>query len=190
MLEAVCGFVSSEEYDSLEIQCMNINLSMLQMEKPGFADEMLETIRKYRVTPSKICIELTETVFNKNEGVAYDNLSILSMAGVLLALDDYGSGYSNLHTIALMPFTVIKLDRSLIQSKDDRKLDTIVESTMAMLKKLDLVVVAEGVETKQQLDRFIGLGVDYVQGYYFAKPQPAEDYLGFMRSQTESGEDG
>ena len=190
VLEAVCAFVSSEEYESLGIQCMNINLSMLQMEKPGFADEMLETIRRYRVSPSKICIELTETVFNKNEGVAYDNLSILSMAGILLALDDYGSGYSNLHRIALMPFTVIKLDRSLIQSKDDRKLDTIVESTMAMLKKLDLVVVAEGVETKQQLDRFIGLGVDYVQGYYFAKPRPAEDYLGFMRSQTESGADG
>ena len=98
-------------------------------------------------------------------------------------MDDFGNGQSNLDYMIDMPVSIMKLDMNMTQSYfTDLKARFVVHATIQLAHELDLFVVAEGVETKEQLDEMIALGVDYIQGFYFSKPLPAKEYLKFLHT--------
>ena len=182
VLERVCDFIHSDTFRELGLQFVNVNFSMQQISEPNVADRVLSFIEQRRVPPERLCAEITESVVTGNEKIVSENMEKLSAAGIRFALDDYGSGYSNLYRIVTLPFSQIKLDRTLIQSRDDPRSNAVLESTMIMLHRLKLDTVAEGVETAEQLRRFRALGASHVQGFYFSKPLPPAELAEFIRA--------
>lgn len=170
-VESVCKFLSSIESKHLELRWVNINLSAIDCAQENLAARLLEIIRSSGVEPETISAEVTETAFISLPESMLSNLSNLSQAGVTIMLDDYGSGYSNLNRLSSMPLDVVKLDKSLVDNVCTSEPARIVmENTVSMMKRLNKKVLVEGVETKEQADYLIGLGVDYIQGYYYARP--------------------
>ena len=110
-----------------------------------------------------------------------ENMNKLIDYGVTFSLDDFGNGQSNLNYIVDMPVQIVKFDRDMIQSYfKNEKAKLVLNATMRMVHDMGLKVVSEGVETKEQLDMLVELGIDYIQGYYFSKPLPADEFMAFM----------
>lgn len=105
----------------------------------------------------------------------------LSKVGVGFSLDDFGSGYSNLTRVLSLPFNLIKIDKSLVDAMDDEDTHVILEQSIAMVKEIGKQVLVEGVETQEQADKLSAMGVDYIQGFLYAKPMPEEEFLAFLR---------
>jgi EAL domain-containing protein (putative c-di-GMP-specific phosphodiesterase class I) len=111
----------------------------------------------------------------------------LTKAGIEISLDDYGSGYSNMNYLLSLPFKMVKIDKYIIWAANkDVRSRTALEYTIKMIKALDMSVLAEGVETKEQADWLIELGCDFLQGYYFAKPMPKNDFLRVMQENVSN----
>lgn len=144
-------------------------------------DEWLLMIDMYGLSPSDICFELTESALapdKRNSEVLFNNLRA---AGATIALDDFGTGYSSLAYIRRIPLDYIKIDRSFITDMSENPDDKILVSTIiAMTKSLGKKVVAEGVETIEQVEQLQQLGCDYIQGFYYSKPIAASDIPAFI----------
>lgn len=181
ILRKVCQFIKSTTFEALGLEFIEINLSTYQCTADRFSSHVLVIIDSFGIDHSKINLEITETAITKAANLVKRNVMHLDNDGIRFSLDDFGKGYSNLHRIAEFPFRIIKLDRSLIYRNDEAKMSVIVESMIRMAKSLDLKIVAEGIENKQSLDKFIELGCDYIQGYYFTKPLNEKDFIAFIQ---------
>ena len=115
------------------------------------------------------------------QDIVEENILKLSEEGIYFSLDDYGTGYSNISRIMSLPFHIIKLDKSLSDKVGEKKMNILLKNTIRMLKEIGMEIVVEGVETKETLQQFIKMECDYIQGYYFSKPLPEEDFLEFIR---------
>ena len=116
--------------------------------------------------------------------VALDILGRLSLKRFKLSIDDFGTGYSSLEKLQHIPFTELKIDRAFVRgASDDASARAILESSVLLARRLDMKVVAEGVETRQDLDLVKAVGCDYVQGYYFAKPMPGDELCDWLATQ-------
>ena len=129
-------------------------------------------------------IEITESGIMQNPEQAVANLNAIRDMGIGIAIDDFGTGYSSLSYLKRFPIDILKIDRSFIRDiildQDDA---TIVKTILAMAQALNLRVIAEGVETKEQYDLLAELGCAEGQGYLFARPMPCEDLISFFRNQ-------
>ena len=185
-LATVCSFLHEKNPQKLGLSWININLSAVDCAQEDLSARMLEIIQQYSIAPGMISAEITETAFTSMPDSVLANLSELSRAGVTIMLDDYGTGYSNLNRLCSMPLDVVKLDKSLVDHVCTSEPARIVmENTVSMMKRLNKKVLVEGVETKEQADYLIGLGVDYIQGYYYARPMDAAHLEELLRSQLE-----
>ena len=111
------------------------------------------------------------------------NMQNLVEKGISFSLDDYGSGYSNINYIINLPFHLIKMDKNIVWSAfDNERAGTVLESSVSMIQRLDLKIVAEGVETEEQKDALTRMGCEYLQGYYFSKPLPEKDFLEYLNN--------
>ena len=161
-----CGF---------EFRHVSINISPIQLWQPRFDRLISKMLVKHGLPPHCLCLEVTESVFvNREVGRVMDVLTRLSQLGVTLSLDDFGTGYSSLGYLQEMPFRQLKIDRSFIRgAQDDPNRAKLLAGMVALARGLDLQVIAEGVETEEELDLVRALGCDAVQGFYFAEPVPA-----------------
>ena len=185
-VETVCRFLRTAELEKLGLGWMNINLSAVDCAQENLAERMLDIIHSYQIEPGMISAEITETAFTSMPDSVLTNLTELSQAGVTIMLDDYGTGYSNLNRLCSMPLDVVKLDKSLVDHVCTSESARIVmENTVSMMKRLNKKVLVEGVETKEQSDYLISLGVDYIQGYYYARPMDAAHLEALFQSQLE-----
>lgn len=185
-VEEVCRFLHSADLKGLDLRWVNINLSAIDCAQADLAVRMLEIIRSSGVEPGMISVEVTETAFAAMPDSVVSNLSDLSGAGLTIMLDDYGVGYSNLNRLSSLPLDVVKLDKSLVDDVCTSEPARIVmENTISMMKRLNKRVLVEGVETKEQADYLIAQGVDYIQGYYFARPMDEIHLEALFRSQLE-----
>ena len=185
-VETVCRFLRTAELEKLGLHWMNINLSVVDCAQENLSSRMLDIIHSYQVEPGMISAEITETAFTSMPDSVLANLTELSRAGVTIMLDDYGTGYSNLNRLCSMPLDVVKLDKSLVDHVCTSEAARIVmENTVSMMKRLNKKVLVEGVETKEQSDYLISLGVDYFQGYYYARPMDAVHLQELFQSQLE-----
>jgi len=141
-------------------------------------EQVRATLQKYALAAEDIEIEITESVAMADPEQAIQRLRGLRDLGVQIAIDDFGIGYSSLSYLKRLPIQVLKIDRAFVSDIETDPNDAaICSATIAMAKSLGLRVVAEGVETAAQRDFLADLGCDYLQGYLFGRPVPAEDWL-------------
>ncbi len=157
---------------------INMNVSAMQILSRTFDSFLRKLIADSEIRPDSINIEITESILIEDYTAAINFVRELKSIGVKVYLDDFGTGFSSLSYLHQFPFDVIKLDKSFINAMDggDRKL-AIVESIAAMANNLDMQIVAEGVETKQQLSQLNQFDYQFGQGYYFSKPLPLTDFM-------------
>lgn len=162
---------------------VSINLSPIQFSRDSLIIYLLEICKRFSIHPQYIEFELTESSMLADLESAIDVSNQLQAAGFSVALDDFGTGYSSLSYIQNLPVNVIKLDYSFVKKipKDVRS-SYVVEHIISLAHRLELEIVAEGVEYKEQLDYLGKLNVDYIQGFYFFKPMPIKDIFNLATS--------
>lgn len=182
VFEKTCAFIGENHLkERYGIHYVEVNLSVKQCEKKELAADFINIMRKYEVTPSSINLEITESAPIQTRNIFQRNIQRLLDYGVAFSLDDFGSGESNLNYIVEMPVSIVKFDRGMSQAYfADQKAKFVMEAAMSMIHDLKLEIVSEGVETKEQMEIISGLGIDYIQGYYFSKPLPADMFLKFI----------
>ena len=162
----------------LDLPPVAVNISGVQLKSPGFVDTLLATLDAFEVAAEEIEIELTETGLVESWTTARQSLARLRSAGIKAALDDFGVGYSSLAHLRDLPMHRLKIDRSFtVECMRDARTLAIVKSVIEMAHNLGLTVTAEGIESAEQQAWMHHLGCDSAQGYYFARPMPAEEFL-------------
>ena len=160
-----------------------VNLSPRQFRDPELVTQVKESVAHFDISLESLELEITEGVLMSGHNYIDEALKALSKLGISIAMDDFGTGYSSLSYLRNYPFNVLKIDRSFVNDitvdSSDREL---INAAIAMAHGLNLKVVAEGVETKEQLDVLKTMGCDYAQGYLFGKPMPASDMTAMVKS--------
>ena len=186
VFELTCRFFREERMVERGIDYFEVNLSVAQCENARLHEVYQRIMDKENISPDAINLEITESSALKNRNILLDNMNALGNLGCSFALDDFGTGESNLNYILDMPVQLIKFDRSMVQDYFvNERAKVVMRSTVAMIKEIGLKIVAEGVETKEQLDAMKELGVDYIQGYYFSKPLPRKEFLKFLEKNNQ-----
>lgn len=182
VFEEVCKFISSDAFMTLNVDYIEVNLSVVQCMDPHLSDKILYTMEKYGVMPSQINLEITETATEYSQAIIDRNIEKLEQAGLSFSLDDFGTGYSNMSRIASLPLHIVKIDKSLAYTNGNKELMTLLRNSVDMINKMNYKIVVEGVETEEMLDLFKALECDYIQGYYFSKPLPKDEFVNFITS--------
>ena len=185
VLEEACRLLAETEVRALGIRYIECNLSVVDCIQSDLADRVLDTLRRYHISPEEINLEVTETA---EEGVSYtmsENIRKLSREGVTFSLDDFGTGYSNLMRMTQMPLTIIKLDRSVVQPAFENDYSyKILLGMIRLVRTLHKRIVAEGIETEEQAVKLARLSVDHIQGFYYARPLSKDNFLRFLRDKN------
>nr|WP_067294532.1 GGDEF domain-containing response regulator [Marinobacterium profundum] len=160
----------------IETPRVAVNFSAFQFRQRNLVDIVKDTINEYQLEPSFLEVEITETALMQDPEMALRILAKLSNLGISISLDDFGTGYSSLSYLKRFPVDILKIDRAFIHDIDtDEDNAAITRAIIAMSERLHIKVVAEGVETRQQLDFLRNEGCDLVQGYYFHRPVPGKE---------------
>ncbi|MEG2893246.1 MAG: GGDEF domain-containing protein [Clostridium sp.] len=156
---------------------LSVNLSRVHIHNSKFITDYLSIMEEYSISPSLIEIEFTESVAVYSVDILLDTMNKLKDIGFVIAMDDFGSGYSSLNILKDMPVDVLKLDREFLSDNFNTKRgQTILESIVSMAKKLNMKIVSEGIETSAQAKYMSDIGCDLAQGYYFSKPITINDF--------------
>jgi EAL domain-containing protein (putative c-di-GMP-specific phosphodiesterase class I) len=168
-----------------------VNISAHQILNPGFGEVVARIVADTGMEPSRLHLEVTESLALGDTAYVHGVLRDLKALGVRLSLDDFGTGYSSLTYLKRFPFDSIKIDRSLITDISDGEpaASAIVDSVIRLGRALNLTVVAEGVETAQELARVGELGCDLVQGYHLSRPLPPDDFERQLLQRVRNGQD-
>lgn len=159
------------------------NLSPLSLADPGLSDWLSDLAAEYAIPPEEITLEVTENALLGELACAIRTLARLRLKGFSIAIDDYGTGFANAQQLSRVPATELKIDRSLVHQLATREQQrTILASTVDLAKQLKLVTVAEGVETIEDFQVLVDIGVDQVQGFYFSKPLFPDDLLAWIKT--------
>ena len=186
VLEEVCRFIGSEDYRRLGLHYIEVNLSVVQCMEENFVQEVMETFDRFHISVRDVNMEITETAMSDEMNTMDRNINELFSEGICFSLDDFGTGYSNMHRIASLPLSIIKIDKTMVDDAEELTMQIVIENTVKMIKSLGMKIVVEGVETEQQLNQFIALRCDYIQGYYFSRPLPKDEFVAFCLSNAVS----
>lgn len=169
------------------IDSVSLNISPLDLAADLFAERLILQITKHGVQPDQVWIEVTETERLTRIAIARENLEALNKAGIRIALDDYGVGYSNIQRLAELPIQRLKIDKSIVGNiEENSKYAGVFRSSVQLARALGAEVVAEGVETEGQLTKVERLGCQLIQGYLFYKPMPLEACLDALNERLSS----
>ena len=178
----VCDFYNEGKIESYGVQNIDVNLSAVQCDNLELAEKFATIAKEKGIVPNMVSFEITETAFSSVKANMLNNMNNLINSGFEFALDDFGKGASNLMYAIEMPVKVIKLDMELTQLfMKDEKAKAVVNAIIKMAHDMNLKVVAEGVETKEQVEIITNAGIDYIQGFYFSKPLPKSEYIEFLK---------
>lgn len=177
VFEVVCADIRKWLDEGRKVLPIAVNVSRLHLLDTDFVSEYGALISKYRVPPELLELELTENMPMASEDFLVEVFNNIARLGVSLAIDDFGSGYSSLNILHTMPFDTLKIDQMFFQNKTGSERGRrIIETVVLMAQKLGITVVAEGVETKEQVAFLKAIGCNMVQGFYFAKPMPSYEF--------------
>lgn len=158
---------------------ISVNLSRAHFTRTNLVEHICEVVDKYNLPHHLIELEVTESAFFEDKVTLLSTIKGLREAGFEISMDDFGSGYSSLNSLKEMPLDTLKLDAEFFRDKEfEGKGKIIVGDTIALAKKLDMKIVAEGIETREQVDFLATVDCDLIQGYYFDKPMPVEEFEG------------
>lgn len=178
VLEQVCGLLATGVPQKQGVGHINVNLSVLECMKEGFADHIIEIVEGYGIKKHHISFEITESVAATDYRHLEEVIEKLKSAGFMFYIDDFGTGYSNISALFSLGADVIKIDKSVLWGAQTDPLGMVLlEGTMRMVKEMHKKTLAEGVETEEQIALLKRLGCDYLQGYYFSKPVSRSEFL-------------
>lgn len=180
VLNEVCKFIASDDFKKTKLEYIEVNLSATQCMRDDLADELSNLLIKYDVKPEQINLEITETASALSQRTMMENINSLHQSGISFSLDDFGTGYSNIGRIASLPLKIVKLDKSFVNECSSGTKSVILAHTIEMLRDLNMEIVVEGIETAEMLEKFVRLGCHHIQGYYFSKPIPRDDFISFV----------
>ena len=170
-----------------ELKQVSVNLTARQLLQPGITRRLLALLAEHGVEPRQIKLEITERTVTENGALVASVMQEMRDCGFEFMMDDFGTGYSNLSSTVSMPFAYIKLDKSLIDGIcEDRDSGLMVSTLIPFFHKVGEKVVAEGIETEEQAEAAVAFGADRLQGYYFAKPMPADELRAWYESSLPS----
>ena len=184
VFDKVCAFIDKNQLRERHgIKYVEVNLSVRQCEDPKLAETCIGIMKKYALDPSCINLEITESASIQTKNNLLKNMQKLMDYGVKFSLDDFGNGESNLNYIIEMPVAIVKFDRDMSQAYfANQKAKFVMEAAMHMIHEMELEIVSEGVETKEQMEAIVSLGIEYIQGYYFSKPLSGQEFLQFIQA--------
>lgn len=187
VLEQACRLLRRWQQEGRKTFPISINFSRITLMEEEILPSLLELVHTYQISPSLIQIEITETIEEKDRDVLLTLSYQLRQAGFTIALDDFGTKYTNLSILTYMDFDVLKLDRSLIQTLCFRASNqTIIKHVIQMCKELPVEVIAEGIENEEQAALLTSMGCPSAQGYLFGAPMPISEFESrFMPAETD-----
>ncbi|RGY96852.1 EAL domain-containing protein [Clostridium sp. AM58-1XD] len=157
---------------------ISVNISRLEFYDPDFVSNLIALVEKYQVDPGLLRLEITESAYTDNPQQLLEEIEVLRKYGFKILMDDFGSGYSSLNMLKEAPVDIMKLDMTFLRGGDCYGREKrILESIIHMAKDIGLETVAEGIETGEQAGFLKNISCEYGQGYYFARPMPAKDFL-------------
>ncbi|MDH5784481.1 MAG: bifunctional diguanylate cyclase/phosphodiesterase [Chromatiales bacterium] len=190
LIEEACRQCKRWHNDGQSNLRVAVNVSLKQLQFPGFLQSVVDAIEISGIEPRYLELELTESMLADDTEVILDVMKNLKKMGVLLSIDDFGTGYSSLSYLMHYPFDYIKIDRSFIRDMmHNRDHAILTNAIIAMAKSLNLGVVAEGVETQQQLHRVREMGCDEVQGFYFSQAVEPRKFMYVVSGINEAAAD-
>lgn len=182
VFEKVCEFLKNSNAVELGIHYVEINLSVVQCEMSDLADRLISIIKRYEISPKLINLEITETASVTARATLLRNMHKLIDYGFEFSLDDFGKGESNLMYVVEMPVSLIKLDYDMTKAFfTTEKAQHVVRAVVGMAHGMNLKLVAEGIETEEEIKGMYEENIDYIQGYYYSRPLPMHQFLEFLQ---------
>ena len=186
VLDEVCDMISSSDATQNGLDYVEVNLSVVDCIQANLADNIIKTIERHGVKPDQLNFEITETFEEGITSAMDENIESLISYGIPFSMDDFGTGYSNIARISTLPVEIFKLDKSIVQSAFESETSYMVMLNLVkIIKNLGKEIVAEGVETKEQAEQIIKLGCDHIQGFYYARPMPKDQFLEFLKENNK-----
>lgn len=185
VFEKVCQMIRDYNPAKYGIEYIEVNLSVVQCMQENLAKILIDIMNEYGISPSFINLEITETAAIKSEKIFIRNMDELIAAGSSFTIDDYGSGYSNMNYVIGLPISIVKIDKYFVWSYfKSEKAKIAFEFAVSMLHSMNLKIVAEGIEEKDQAEKMYELGVDDIQGYYYSKPVDTYKFIEIISRQA------
>lgn len=176
LLDRVLAQIAAWAETGLDVP-VSVNITVGFLEELAVTENVTAMAAKHRVHPSRLVLELTESMATADLGAVVGNLVRLRMRGFGLSIDDFGTGYASMQQLSRIPFTELKIDRSFVGGAAERpQVSAILESSVLLGKRLGLTTIAEGVETAEELELVRNLGCDVAQGFYFSRALEAEAF--------------
>lgn len=185
VLEEVCKIIKKQENEGLDVVPIAINLSRVELYQKDLVDFIEEMLKKYKINPDLIEIEVTETTALKDLKFINKKLSDIKSLGIKIAMDDFGTGNSNLSGLKDICIDVLKLDKSLLNDiEKDVKTQVMVKSILNLSKDLELITICEGVENTSQIEILKNINAEVVQGYVYSKPLEEENFNRLIKDRS------
>lgn len=189
VLEKVCAFIEEYHPEDYGIKSIHVNLSVVQCMQENIGIRLLNIIDKYKIPHGLIDFEITESTADNSSENLDKIMDDFNKKGIDFSLDDYGTGYSNQSNLMRYPYSIVKIDKSLVWACDSNpKAFISLKHTIAMIKDLDMKVLAEGVETQHHIDFLEQIGCDFLQGYYYSRPLPVSELMDVIKETKIKGE--
>lgn len=181
VFDKVCHFFVENNLTARGMKYIEVNLSMVQCVQKDLAETYINIMKKSHICAANINLEITESATMEEKQMLLQNMKTLREYGVSFSLDDFGTGQSNLNYIMEMPVQIVKFDKGMTDAyfENDRA-KYIMDTTIQMIQGMELEIVSEGVETKEEYDTLLKKGIRHIQGYYFSRPLPGETFLQFL----------
>ena len=184
--EHVCAMLRQWQDKGMPLLPVSVNVSRADIYRLDLVETLRRLVQEYGVDPAYLHLEITESAYAENTGQIVSTVSQLRQLGFPIEMDDFGSGYSSLNILGQMKLDILKLDMKFVRNEITKPADqSILGDVIAMAHRMKLQVVAEGVETREQIERLMTVGCDFVQGYYFAAPMPVEKFEPLWLSQRK-----
>lgn len=179
VLKEVCRFIKN--HPDVPLNTISVNMSIEQFAKPDFPEKIRSILNEWQVEPGKLRFEITERTISADAAHAGEIIRQMEKDGFKFYLDDFGIGYSNFAAVSQYHFECVKLDKSLVDAVGhDEKSSKMVQKLIKLFHEMEMKVIVEGAETREQIDRLTELKADKIQGYYYARPMPENELLDYV----------
>lgn len=179
VLEKVCNKIYEWKQKEYKFNTISINISPVQIKESDFKNKIIKSCKENKISLKLLELEITEGTLMKLDKEKIEDLNELISKGIKISIDDFGTVYSSLNYLTVLPVNTLKIDKSFIDNIEDLKNKAVIDCILSLSKTLNYKVIAEGVETKEQLESLINSGCNIIQGYYFGKPV-SESQIGIL----------
>ena len=183
VVREACRQLSEWRTMSLTIPTLSVNLSALHFRSNQLPDQVSEAMVEFAIPGDQLTVEITESMMMEQDEEILRRIEILRNMGVGLSIDDFGTGFSGLSRLVSLPVTELKIDKTFVdRCQTEKRIQSLLEAIISIGQSLNLMVIAEGVETKEQFELLRSMNCAVIQGYYFSRPIPADEIATWMQT--------